>query len=94
MKPINKFINESTCGGYNSGDADQVAQALIGTCSVDIKDEKELDDYCDEDGWWTFDLEAAAEELKIDVDDLQDYLDNYGDRVMDCLYENLPITSC
>ena len=93
MKHFNKFIKESTCGGYNSGDAEEIANALIYTCPIDIEDKNELNDLLDEDGYYTFDIDSAAEELNIDSGDLLDYLDNYWDRVVDYIIDNLPLKS-
>lgn len=92
MKSIKNYILESSCGGYDSSDHDTISNALINTYDGDtINDEDELNEYMDEDGWYIFDLDAAADELDIDIGDLEDYLDNYFDDVKQDIIDNLPL---
>ena len=92
MKHLKDFIIESSTGGYSSSDYEAIGDALMNNCTEDVNSEEELNDLFDECGWDFFDIEAAADELDIEVDNLLYYLDKWGyDYVQDYLIENLPI---
>lgn len=93
MKSLKEYlVKESSCGGYTSNGYEEVGQALINSYEGDkIENEDDLDKYMDEDGWYIFDLDYAADELDIDTGDLEDYLDNYFDDVKQYIIDNLPI---
>ena len=86
MKTLKSYlIKESSCGGYNSGDVETVGDALLNSLGDDYDADECLADDYGEIGWKVFDLESAAEELDIDVDELEDYIDNYAARLEDYL---------